>query len=368
MPPQVHHTLDDLPDIRPDSIRLRPLGLGAQAAPGAFALAGGPMRFTSVELLARTTDGHVAATTATLERLPPWAAWRGHQTTRRIADQLAALTAARAPWAGLPLDRPLVMGVLNVTPDSMSDGGDFVAPEQAIAHGRAMMADGADIIDIGGESTRPGAAPVSVDEEIGRIEAIVRALADEGAVISIDTRHARVMEAALAAGARIINDITALTGDPDSLAVASRAQAPLVLMHMQGEPRTMQREPHYALASLDIADYLDGRVAHCIAAGIPRDAIIVDPGIGFGKTLAHNLEIVARLALLHGSGCGVLLGLSRKGFIGRLSGGAGPKERLPGSLAGALYGLSQGAQILRVHDVAATKHALAVWQAIAAGA
>jgi dihydropteroate synthase len=260
------------------------------------------------------------------------------------------------------------MGIINVTPDSFSDGGDFGDPAQAIAQGRALAAAGADILDVGGESTRPGATPISPEEEIRRTEPVVRALAASGALVSIDTRHAPVMAAATAAGARIINDISALSDTPQSLAVAARTGAAIVLMHMQGEPGTMQKSPTYALPSLDIVEYLEARIEAAAAAGIPRERIVVDPGIGFGKRAPHNLEIMARLGLFQALGCGVLLGVSRKSLIGHLAGSIPPKERLPGSLAGALYGLGQGAQILRVHDVAETRQAVAVWQAATAGA
>lgn len=362
--------LNDLPAVAPADLWLRPLGLFVQpmGSGQALPLAGGSLAFTMIELLARAPGGDIATAVARPDGLNAWAALRGDATVQRIERQLAALCAPRPTWAGLPLDRVLIMGVVNVTPDSMSDGSDFLAPDRAIAHGLALKEAGADVLDIGGESTRPGAAPVDEDEEIRRIMPVIRALAAERAVISVDTRHARVMAAALGAGARIINDVTALTGDPDSMAVAASSQAPLVLMHMQGEPQTMQRRPSYALASLDIADYLARRVDRCLDAGIRREHIVVDPGIGFGKSFEHNLEIMARLALFHALGCGVLLGLSRKSFIGQLSDGAPPKDRLPGSLAGALYGLSQGVQILRVHDVAATRHAIATWQAVANGA
>ncbi len=195
----------------------------------------------------------------------------------------------------------------------------------------------------------------------------MRALGDLGAVISIDTRKASVMAAAISWGARIINDVSALEG-AGSLPAIAQTGACVVLMHMQGQPATMQHSPSYDLASLDVADYLGRRIASCIEAGVQPHRIVVDPGIGFGKTVEHNLEILARLTLFHGLGCGVLVGLSRKSTIGRVSGGAPAEARLPGSIAGALHALSQGAQILRVHDVAETRQAIAMWQAIAAGA
>ncbi len=353
------------------SLWLRPLGLlrgsAAEAAVencSALPLAGGPLAFALAEALA-LRDGMLVAVPATLAALHGWAMAQGAAMAARVVGQLASLTAKRPDWAGLALDRPLVMGVVNVTPDSFSDGGDFADPVSAIAAGRAMLAEGADIVDIGGESTRPGAAPVSPEEEIARVAPVIAALVDSGAVVSIDTRHAAVMEAALAKGARIVNDVSALTGDPASSRVVARAGAAVVLMHMKGEPATMQREPVYADAPIEVADYLALRIADCAAAGIGAERIVVDPGIGFGKRKAHNLEILERIALLHTLGCGLLLGVSRKSLIGALSNAAPPKDRLPGSLAGALHGLSQGVQLLRVHDVAATRQAIAIWQGIA---
>jgi len=318
---------------------VRPLGLLAgKAAAAAVAagrarwLAGGPLAFTA-------TDPGDAA-------IPE------------------AYTAPRPPWAGFALDRPILMGIVNVTPDSFSDGGEFVDPEAAIRHARRLLDEGADIIDVGGESTRPGSAPTPPEEEARRVLPVIRALAEAGVVVSIDTRRASVMEAALAAGARIVNDVTGLEGDPASLAVVAAAKAPVVLMHMRGDPATMQSHAVYEDVVTEVADWLEARIAACAAAGIPRERIVVDPGIGFAKTGAHNLEILARLATLHGLGCAILVGASRKSFIGRLARAETPKERLPGSLAAALAALGQGAHILRVHDVAATRQSVAVWQAI----
>jgi len=281
--------------------------------------------------------------------------------------QLRRLAAPRAPLAGLSLDRPRIMGILNVTPDSFSDGGDRADPQVAVRDGLAMLAAGAEILDVGGESTRPGSQPISLDEERARVLPVVEALAKAGAIVSIDTRHAAIMAEAVAAGAAIINDVTALEGDPESLATAARLGVPLILMHMQGEPQTMQVNPTYESPALDIYRYLGRRLAACAAAGIAPDRVVVDPGIGFGKTLAHNLELLEQLALFQGLGCGVLLGASRKSFIAKVWPAAGgPKERLPGSLAAALFGLQRGVQVLRVHDVAETAQAVAVWQAAAA--
>ncbi|CCQ73322.1 dihydropteroate synthase [Magnetospira sp. QH-2] len=267
-------------------------------------------------------------------------------------------------FAGFQLDEPVIMGIVNVTPDSFSDGGDHPTPETAIAHGRRLRAEGAHILDIGGESTRPGSAPVPEEEELRRVIPVIEALMEDGAVISIDTRHARVMEEAVKAGAEIINDVTALTGDPDSLATAARLEVPVVLMHMQGEPQTMQAHPHYDDVVAEVGRYLAERVAACRSVGILPSNICIDPGIGFGKTVDHNLALIRHLEQLRVDDCALMLGLSRKSFIGALSRNETPKDRLPGSLAGALAGLDNGAEILRVHDVVETRQALAVWHAL----
>ena len=267
-------------------------------------------------------------------------------------------------FAGLSLEKPRIFGVINVTPDSFSDGGDALALEDALRRGKAMLDAGADILDVGGESTRPGAAPVGIEDEIARAVPVVRGLSDLGAKVSIDTRHAPVMEAAIEAGATIINDVTALSHDPDSLDLAVASGLPVILMHMQGDPGTMQDNPQYEDAAQDVFDYLKQRVAECEAAGMDRSRIAIDPGIGFGKTLDHNLDILARLNLYRDFKCPVLLGVSRKTFIGKLGGDAAPKERLGGSLAAVLAAAARGVRLFRVHDVAETRQALTIWQAI----
>ena len=256
------------------------------------------------------------------------------------------------------------MGIVNVTPDSFSDGGDFADMESAIARGVQLAEQGADILDIGGESTRPGAMPVSLQDEIDRVIPVTRDLAARGICVSVDTRHARVMGAAVEAGARIINDVTALTGDPCSLKVAAKSGADIVLMHMQGEPQTMQANPKYADATLDLIDYFGERLEALERLGVPAAKVSLDPGIGFGKKDPHNLLILAELAAFHVFGCAVTLGVSRKSFIGRLSRGEPPKERLAGSVAIATMGFDQGVQIVRVHDVAETYQARAMWLAL----
>ena len=296
--------------------------------------------------------------------LTAWAERNAPDFIGEIAALSARLAAPRGPVCGIALDRPRLMGVLNVTPDSFSDGGDHAAPEAAVAHGRAMAAAGADIIDVGGESTRPGARPPNEAEELRRVVPVVRRLAAEGLVVSIDTRRAAVMAAALAAGARLVNDVSALCHDHRARAVVARSGAWVVLSHMRGTPETMQRAPRYDDASLDVFDALEARVRAAEAAGIARDRIVVDPGIGFAKTVRHNLEILRDCALFHGLGCPLLAGVSRKSFVARLSAGEAPKRRLPGSLAAGLHMLGEGLHILRVHDVAETRQALAVWRGI----
>ena len=267
-------------------------------------------------------------------------------------------------FAGLALDRPRLMGVVNVTPDSFSDGGHFLDPEVAVRHGLALMEDGADILDVDGESTRPGAAPVSLDDEIARVVPVIAGLAEAGALVSIDTRHAEVMRRAIAAGARIVNDITALTHDPESAGVCAEAGVDIVLMHMQGEPQTMQQNPSYDDVVGDIFMYLETRLLELGDAGIMPDRIAIDPGIGFGKTLDHNLDLLAGIDAFHALGVPLLLGVSRKSFISRIDRDAEPKARVAGSIAAAIAGWDRGVQIFRVHDVAETRQALAVWQAI----
>ncbi len=347
-------------------VYLRPVGLmpiAAWAKGAAVPLAGGRFAFSTAELIVRDQGSRIDRAFAPLSEIMAWGWERSRTVAEALDRQLGALTRARAPFAGLATDRPLIMGIVNVTPDSFSDGGDFLDPGAAIAHGEAMLAAGADILDIGGESTRPGADPVPPEEEERRVLPVIRHFANKGATVSVDTRHASVMESAAAAGARIVNDIAGLS-DPQALPVVARTGTPVVVMHMQGDPGTMQANPTYRDAALDVFDWLEERVARCVAAGVTPERIAVDPGIGFGKSTAHNLDILRHTSLYHALGCAVLIGLSRKGFIGRLSRAEPPKERLPGSLAAGLETLNQGAQILRVHDVAETAQARAVWEAL----
>lgn len=278
------------------------------------------------------------------------------------------LSRPRADFGGLGMADPRIMGILNVTPDSFSDGGLFLRPEAAGMQARKMAA-GADILDIGGESTRPGAAEVQAGEEIARTAPVIAALRTGGldVPISIDTRKAAVADAAFAAGATILNDVTALRFDADMAGFAARQRCPVILMHSIATPETMQQDPWYDDVLLDVYDALQERLAHAEAAGIARHNLAVDPGIGFGKTLAHNLTLLSRLSLFHNLGVPVLLGASRKRFIGTIGSEADAAKRMPGSLAVALAGVAQGMQMIRVHDVAETRQALSLWQAATTG-
>jgi dihydropteroate synthase len=261
----------------------------------------------------------------------------------------------------LPLDRPLLMGVVNVTPDSFSDGGKFLGRGQALAHARRLVDEGADLLDIGGESSRPGAQPVSEAEELARVMPVLDALADARVPLSVDTRRPRVMREALAHGASMINDIEALSA-PGALEAVAASGCAVCLMHKQGEPASMQRDPRYTEVVSEVRAYLAGRIAAARAAGVAQDRIVVDPGFGFGKTLAHNFALLKRLPELAGLGVPLLAGWSRKSSLGALTGRAAD-ERLAASLAAALLALLGGARILRVHDVKETRDVVLVWEA-----
>ena len=267
-------------------------------------------------------------------------------------------------WAGLP-PGPVVMGILNVTPDSFSDGGDAMDAARAIETGRQMIEEGVGILDIGGESTRPGAMPVPPEEERRRVLPVIAALAGRGVPLSVDTRNAGTMAAALDAGAAIVNDVSALSYDPAAASLAARRRCPVVLMHMRGTPATMMAHATYGDVAADVMAELAARVEAAEAAGVARSSIAVDPGIGFAKTTEHNIILLQRLPILLGLGCRIVVGVSRKRVIGQLSGAEDAKRRMAGSIAAGLYALSQGATILRVHDVAATVQAVRTWQRLA---
>ena len=323
-------------------------------------LAGGPVAFSVGVAMLANGRKLVRATAAPLAEIEDWAAGEEAAVRRAIADRLERIARPRPPFAGLTLERARLIGVVNATPDSFSDGGDNFSVGDAIDAGRRLTDAGADMVDIGGESTRPGAAPVTASEECGRVLPVIRALAGDGIRVSIDTRRAAVMSAALEAGAVVVNDVSALSFDEASPGTVAAARAGAILMHMQGEPRTMQDTPAYADAPYEVFRFLDSRVEAAVEAGIATGALAVDPGIGFGKNDDHNSSLLAEIGLLHGTGFPVVLGASRKSFIGRSSRGEPPKARLPGSIAAAAAAALQGVQLFRVHDVAETRQALAV--------
>ncbi len=326
----------------------RPIPMTDPARPAkALALAGGWCWFDRVEVLSRSAAPKIVAAAVCPDEV------------------LQRLTAPRAAFAGLEMDRPRLMGILNVTPDSFSDGGRYSSADAAAKQGR-QIAKTAEILDIGGESTRPGAQEVPVATEIARTAPVIEALRTSGmrGPISIDTRKAMVAMAAIRAGATLVNDVSGLDFDPALGPLVAQAGVPLVLMHAQGQPATMQDDPAYGDVLLDVYDDLAARLVRAEAMGIPRAMIAVDPGLGFGKTSAHNLALIRRLSLLHGLGCPILMGASRKRFIGSIGQAEAAGARMPGSLAVALAGIAQGAQITRVHDVAETRQALRLWQAV----
>lgn len=330
------------------NVYYRPLAqTGPRRPDDALTLAGGVCWFTHVEVIRR--DG--PSTYIPAEHLP---------------DQVRAdLASHRAPIAGMPMDRALVMGILNVTPDSFSDGGEHNDIAAALTHAKGMVAAGADIIDVGGESTRPGAITVPEDEEIARTAPVIAAIRSEMDVpISIDTRKRSVAQATHEAGAGLVNDVSGFTFDPELGPYCAEQDLPVCVMHTQGDPETMHLDPRYDDVLLDVYDFLAAQVKALNDLGIPRERIVVDPGIGFGKTLEHNLRLLSGISLFHGLGCPILLGASRKRFIHTLSGAEAAKDRMPGSIAVALGAVAQGVQLFRVHDVLETAQALALWTAV----
>ncbi len=342
--------------LRPTGFVDAPFGFDGQVA----RLAGGMLWFSAVEWVETEGARRVSA------ELVPVAGIEARLAGSVQASAIwARLTSARAPLTlgerVVRLDQPQVVGILNVTPDSFSDGG---AHDDPAAAGGTQAAVGAAIVDVGGESTRPGAKPVWEGDEIARVQPVIERLARGGAAVSVDTRKAAVMRAALGVGAGMVNDVSGLSFDPLAAGVVAEAGCPVVLMHHVGTPETMQGEAVYVDVLLEVYDWLEARVAAAVAAGIERSRILVDPGIGFGKTLAHNLKLLNGLAVFHGLGCAVMLGASRKRFIGALSNEAGVGERLGGSVAVTVKGAELGVQLHRVHDVAETVQALRVWRGL----
>ena len=334
-------------------LRPRELGPLAHSVLPRLPLAGGPVGFACAD---KVVPGSSTPGTHTLPAL------RLEANPDRYGRALRALTSPRPAFAGIRLNQVRIMGVVNVTPDSFFDGGRYFSQQHAIAHGLDLLAAGADIIDIGGESTRPGANPVTPSEEIRRIVPVIEALHRADATISVDTRNPETMAAASAAGATILNDVSALSSSPESAQMAAHFGMAVVLVHMQGNPRSMQRRPRYVHAPCDVFAFLASAIRRATDAGIPCSQIVVDPGLGFGKNVSHNLELLAWLPMFHCLGCGILVGASRKSLIGHLDPGSLADRRLAGSLTIAVLAAGQGANIVRVHDVAETRQALRVWE------
>ena len=343
--------------IRPTAFVDSPFGHDGKVA----RLAGGMGWFAAVELLKVEDGRRISTELLAVEGLES-------RFDDDLAGQWQALTSPRPPLQlgarTIRLDETQVMGIVNTTPDSFSDGGKFEGAADAAAAGAAMAEQGAAIVDVGGESTRPGAKPVWAGDEIERIEPVIRQLAAGGAAVSVDTRKAEVMAAAISAGAGLVNDVSALTFDPRSPETVAAHGVPVILMHHQGSPETMQQDPRYGDVVVEVYQWLEERIAAAEAAGIERSRILVDPGFGFGKNVAHNLELINNLALFHSLGCPLVVGASRKRTIGALANEAPADQRLGGSLAFALKAAEQGAQMLRVHDVFETVQALKVWRGL----
>ena len=337
---------------------VQPVGICPQYAGGAgiASLAGGLRGFSHLDVI-NDIDGKLSITRIPVVALIEEAAKGGADAEARATQTLARITGQRADFAGLDMASPQIMGILNATPDSFSDGGDHSAAEHALASAEQMIQDGAAILDVGGESTRPGADPVGFDEECARILPIITPLSAAGHVVSADTRHTNVMAAALDAGAGIINDVGGLR-DEGAMDLVAKQKAPSIIMHMQGEPGTMQENPTYHYAPTDIYDWLEDRILLAQSAGMALSDLAIDPGFGFGKTPQHNMMIMANISLFHGLGVPIVLGVSRKSTIAHYSRGEAAKDRLAGSVALAALGLQQGVQVFRVHDVAATAQAV----------
>jgi dihydropteroate synthase len=343
--------------IRPTAFVDSPFGHDGKVA----RLAGGLNWFAAAELIRIESGKRVATELLPVDRLE-------ERLDDELSEQWERLTGQHAPLKlgerTVRLDQPQVMGIVNVTPDSFSDPGQLEDPGVAAEAGARMAEAGAAIVDVGGESTRPGAKAVWEGDEIARIEPVIRRLSAGGVAVSVDTRKADVMTAAISAGATLVNDVSALTYDQRSAEAVAKAGVPVVLMHHQGPPETMQQDPRYDDVVVEVYEWLEERIAAAVEAGIDRSRILVDIGFGFGKTVAHNLELMNSLAIFHSLGCPIVVGASRKRTIGALSNEAPADQRLGGSLAFAFKAVEQGAQIVRVHDVPETVQALRIWRGL----
>jgi dihydropteroate synthase len=345
--------------LEPIGLLYGPVARDAIAFGGALPLAGGSIAFGAVRLWEGEPGNikHAIVRTSTIQAIEE----------QRVKELLDRITAPRASIAGVSMDGPRIMGIVNVTPDSFSDGGEHFEAGAAIAHAKALASGGADFIDIGGESTRPGAEPVTADEEFRRILPVLQGLTGLQTPISIDTRKPEVMREAAKVRADIINDVSALTYTSESAAAAAELKKPVILMHAQGDPKTMQDNPTYRDVAVEVYDFLESRIEAAVAAGLPRDSLIADPGIGFGKTTGHNRSLLQSISLFHGLGVPLLTGISRKRSLQKVAAGGDLKEQHAPSVAAALDAVSQGVQIVRVHDLEPTRQALAVWKWLRGG-
>jgi dihydropteroate synthase len=348
-------------EIAMTGIYLQPIGLlygevarDAVSLGAALPLAGSPLAFSAVRLWEGEPGNvkYAIVRTSTMQAIDE----------PKVKELLDHIVAPRTAIAGVSMDSPRIMGIVNVTPDSFSDGGEYLEPNVAIERAKALSNSGADFIDIGGESTRPGSEPVSAEEELRRILPVLSGLTEVLTPVSIDTRKSAVMREAAKIRANIINDVSAFTFSPDSLTTLTELKIPAVLTHAMGDPKTMQDNPTYQDVVIEVYDYLEKRIEAASAAGLPTASLIVDPGIGFGKTAEHNASLLRSISLFHGLGVPLLTGSSRKRSLQKLTGAKTPKEQVAGNVAAALDAVSQGVQIVRVHDVEETHRALAVWK------
>ncbi len=364
----MHGSIDHKIYIQPLGILRGCVASEAVTAGTAQWLAGGPLAFTLVKIIFRCFSTPHEEKIINLFGLDGYLMTLTPDQQKRISQILKKITAIRPPLIladgkELTWEKPLIQGIVNVTPDSFSDGGQYEHRQEAIRHAYSLIKAGADIIDIGGESTRPGAKKVTIEQELDRVIPVIDGLKDVTVPLSIDTRNGAVMEKALAAGAAIINDVSALSHDEKSMGLMANKDCPVILMHAQNNPDVMQINPEYDNVVFDVYDYLESRIKACAVAGIVHNRIVIDPGIGFGKTVAHNIALMAKLSLFHGLGVPLLLGVSRKSFIGAITCEENPQERLAGSLAFGQMGYDQGVQILRVHDVSHSRRSRSSWMA-----
>lgn len=332
---------------------------------GYIRLAGSNYIFSEIDIFLPTlNEGKIVRSSVC--NIREWAEKKKDKTSKAITQRLHKISVARKPFDKIFYPGPIIVGILNITPDSFHDGGKYLTLDDAIRRGKVLRNEGASILEVGGESSRPGAEPVSEKTELRRILPVIKELSKDGNLISVDTRRPEVMEAALEAGARVVNDITALSS-PGAVETIIKANAYAIIMHMQGVPKTMQRAPKYGFAPYEILCYLENRVIACEEAGLSHERILIDPGVGFGKSDFHNFAILNSIASFHGIGCGVMIGISHKSFIGRSGKTSNNPERLPGTITATLHAIEQGVQFHRVHNVMEIKQAMAVSERIFSG-